>query len=657
MPKRIIEKGNIHHSDYLRVLVTDTMPGDIPIVVSNDGFYLNMKSISSGDQNRRQFVEKLLSADRPYTIPYRYNILKSDGSPRRLSLTHPSSQMATVEFYKQYENLICYYCRKSSFSVRSPEKVGSLFFVRGSNAERNKVKGASIDTVDIENAVSNPASYFSYRGYKRAYEFFSSDDYVRLEKRYTVMHFADISKCFNSIYTHTLFWAVSDVQTAKDNTSVVGFSNAFDRLMQSMNFNETNGICVGAEVSRIFAEIILSEVDEKISAKLASRDLIARVHYEFRRYVDDYYIFCDNEKTSKAVLAAIRSCLSDFNLHLNEEKTVKVARPFITQKSKMIREASAHLEQFFTLFIDRDHEKGRLYYFPKNIRRPNALLRSLLESIKSSCFDHDAGYEATSNYIIGALASRVSSLVDGAADGLSREEVTEEHYIKSIMLLLEAIYFFYNVNPTVPSSLRVAQAAIQAAGFFSDKIPDRVPFLGEQIVRWTFQFVRSLAGSTAHAESESVPLEALNILLVLGQVGREDALAQKAILEFCGSVKTLTYFEIVSFLFCMQDDPVFSPFREQVMLRVREIVLSEAGVRTDSQAAHLALDILSCPFIESGVRAQLFNDLRKRLGFGKLSALTAEAAIKAFERDPWFVNWRETDLLRLIRKKELSGVY
>lgn len=508
-----------------------------------------MKSLEFGDQIRKQVVERLLQPERKYTIPYRYNILKSDGSARRLSLTHPSAQIAVVKFYKKYDSLICYYCRKSSSSVRSPEKVGSLFFVRGSNAGRNRLKGASIDTVDIETSVSNPASYFSYRGYRRAYEFFSSEDYVRLEKRYSVLHFADISKCFNSIYTHTLFWAVSDIYTAKNNTSIVGFSNEFDSLMQSMNFNETNGICIGAEVSRVFAEIILGKIDEKIHRSLADRDVLMRVNYEFRRYVDDYYIFTDNESTSRVVMATIRSCLNEFNLFLNENKTLKLKRPFITKKSKMIMEARKSLEAFFVKFIDKDISNGNIFYFPKRIRRQGALLRSLLESIKSSCFDNEAGYEDTSNYIISALTSRVASLIEGSEVGLELDNVDLDSYVSAIIVLLEAIYFFYNVNPTVPSSLRVAQAAMQAAGFFSESIPDRVSFLGEQIVRWTFQFVRALAGSTTHAENDSVPLEALNILLVLGQIGREDALAQKTIVDFAGSIKSLKYFEIVSFCF------------------------------------------------------------------------------------------------------------
>jgi uncharacterized membrane protein (UPF0136 family) len=656
MRKRVLARGNIHRSDYLRALVSDATPGDIPIIISNDGFYKNVKARVTRNIHAEQFVDALLKPPGTYTVPYRYNILRADGSSRRLSLTHPSAQIAVAEFYQKYGNLICYYCRKSPASIRSPEKVGSLFFVRGSMSEKNKLKGQGIDTVSIELSVSNPASYFSYRGHDRAFKFFNSSEYVRLEKRYTVMYFADVSKCFGSIYTHTLFWATADLQTAKDNTSALSFSNAFDRLMQSMNFNETNGICVGAEVSRIFAELLLSEVDKRAIDRLNQQHLHYRVHYEFKRYVDDYYVFCENEKTARSVLAAIRLALADFNLHLNEQKTQEIKRPFITKKSRLVRESGQSLEAFFSRFIGAGSEGG-VYSYPKKIRRAGPLLRSLLDSIKSGCFDHESGYEVTSNYVIGALASRVTTLVDDFDTAMSKEEVTHEDYVAVIMLLLEAIYFFYNVNPTVPSSLRVAQAAIRAANFFDKQVPDRSAFLAEQVVRWTFQFVKSLRGSTIHAEGDCVPLEALNILLVLGEVGRNEALTQEVIHEFAGSVKALHYFEIVSFLFCIQDESEFASLRASLFQRSKEILLSGLGVRVDAHAAHLALDLLTCPYIDIDNRASLFNDLRQRVDLGALSRVEAVEAVRAFENDPWFVNWRGTDLLRMIRKKELSGVY
>jgi hypothetical protein len=471
------------------------------------------------------------------------------------------------------------------------------------------------------------------------------------------MYFADVSKCFNSIYTHTLFWAICGVKTAKESTSASTFSNAFDRLMQSMNYNETNGICIGAETSRIFAELIFSEVDRMVINAMTLDGLSYRGQYEFKRYVDDYYLFAENDKTARKLLAAISTSLSKFNLHLNDGKTIPLKRPFITPKARLIRDTNDSLEAFFGKFLSIEHHIDGSFLIPRSIWRPDSLLRSLLDSIKASCYDHDAGYEGVSNYVIGALAIRVTSVVSDYSRGIAIEGITEDHYLAALVLMLEAMYFFYNVHPSIPSSLRVAQAAIQSARLVAQHMPDRRAFLGEQLVRWTFQFIRGWSHSASERDLECVPLEALNILLVLGEVGRNDAIAQKAILDYCGSVRALNYFEIVTFLFCIGNSALFDTLRHDLLARARELILNGEGVRIDAQAAHLSLDLLTCPHLTLDVRGGLFNELRHHVGLPILTVAEATEAVRAFEAEAWFVNWREADLLRMIRKKELSQVY
>ena len=50
--------------------------------------------------------------------------------------------------------------------------------------------------------------------------------------------------------------------------------DAFDNLMQSVNARETNGIVIGPEFSRIFAEIILQYIDQKVEQELLGKDLV-----------------------------------------------------------------------------------------------------------------------------------------------------------------------------------------------------------------------------------------------------------------------------------------------------------------------------------------------------------------------------------------------
>lgn len=74
----------------------------------------------------------------------------------------------------------------------------------------------------------------------------------------------DVSKCFDSIYTHGLSWAVKDKAFTKTHVDVsTTFAQAFDQVIRHGNHNETNGIPIGPEASRIFAEILFQEIDRR----------------------------------------------------------------------------------------------------------------------------------------------------------------------------------------------------------------------------------------------------------------------------------------------------------------------------------------------------------------------------------------------------------
>ena len=86
----------------------------------------------------------------------------------------------------------------------------------------------------------------------------------------------DVSKCFDSIYTHSLSWACKDKKFVKKNLDISSsFADVFDELMQRSNYKETNGILIGPEVSRVFAEIIFQEIDSLMFSELKNNSIIS----------------------------------------------------------------------------------------------------------------------------------------------------------------------------------------------------------------------------------------------------------------------------------------------------------------------------------------------------------------------------------------------
>ncbi|MFN3807498.1 hypothetical protein [Asticcacaulis sp.] len=271
MPKKAKITATLRRSDKWRAVLTDTSPFEVPVIFSTDGMYKNLSDIDGKSTHIKAFINAIMLHDKHkhnYKIPYRYRIVKSGVSFRQLSLLHPASQTNISEFYLKNQSLICYYANRGSFSLRYPEKVGSTYFFDSPIAERNKYKNDAVDTSEIDKLTRNPASYFAYRSFDRLYKFFISTQYIELEKRFSIMTSLDVSKCFDSIYTHSIAWAVKEKFFVKDNLNAVMFGSSFDELMQRMNLNETNGICIGPETSRIFAEIILSRIDKDVEDEL-----------------------------------------------------------------------------------------------------------------------------------------------------------------------------------------------------------------------------------------------------------------------------------------------------------------------------------------------------------------------------------------------------
>src|SRR5690606_2078766 len=172
-------------------------------------------------------------------------------------------------------------------------------------------------------------SYFTYYPIDLIYKFYDRNEFQRLEQRFNYLMEFDISKCFYHIYTHSVTWAVKDKESAKRNAKETSFENSFDKLMQLANYNETNGIVVGPEISRIFAEIILQQVDLNVSKRLEEQYKYG-VDYEVRRYVDDYFVFSNDPKILETVKKEFQKELGFYKLYLNPTKSDIKTPPFIT---------------------------------------------------------------------------------------------------------------------------------------------------------------------------------------------------------------------------------------------------------------------------------------------------------------------------------------
>ena len=279
-----------------RVLFSDVLPYECPIIFSNRYLYrflakylwigkvdaketklIQIKRTDEKDSSafaallfffffHGKPIRDLKHKNNALFYPFQFNIAHKKNKNRTLSVIHPYNQWQVVEFYDQYKYSILYLCNQSKYSIRKPHKIAQYFYYR--DRLHRKLLGHESDKVELFfNEYENLKTYFSYEKYSNIYKFYEDYRYQRAEKKFKHLVKFDLQSCFDSIYTHTISWATAG---GADKVKILpGFhgswvGDAFDNLMQSVNARETNGIVIGPEFSRIFAEIILQYIDQKV---------------------------------------------------------------------------------------------------------------------------------------------------------------------------------------------------------------------------------------------------------------------------------------------------------------------------------------------------------------------------------------------------------
>lgn len=142
---------------------------------------------------------------------------------------------------------------------------------------------------------------------------------INMFLEFNVMAKTDIVCCYESIYTHSIVWALHDKPYAKehrDDKNLIG--NIIDKSIQQMRYDQTNGIPQGSLLMDFIAEIVLGFADKLLSTKLKELQI---TNYKILRYRDDYRIFAKSTEDINIILKELSSILSELNLKLNTNKT------------------------------------------------------------------------------------------------------------------------------------------------------------------------------------------------------------------------------------------------------------------------------------------------------------------------------------------------
>ncbi|WP_187292567.1 antiviral reverse transcriptase Drt3b [Octadecabacter antarcticus] len=629
--------------------MTETLPYEVPVTFSNEFLFVSELRKSKLSDKALNFLNgeyrRPLKAE-AYTIPFNYQIRKGARGFNTLSIVHPLHQIRMASFLVEYSHTIISECSESLYSLRAPYKV----LPEVSKDEMKKVgKAKKLDLAHVAPQdgrldINFAPSFFSVRKHNLLDKFYGSNELLRLESRFQLLRKMDVTKCFFNIYTHSVTWAVKGKPYSKEQANKYTFEGRFDTLMQRSNYNETNGIVVGPEISRVFAEVIFQRIDRNIISRMDERLHEGR-DYTIRRYVDDFFLFARNEAVLDELNQAVETCLEEYKLFPNEGKLENLRRPFVTN----ITQAKQGIRDIATRLVSE--AKKPLTENEKEQTETRRNMRNLLEELRLVVRDTDASFSEVTGPIYFQIGQAVKEVLKAEGDLTTDKKLDAINRVRSILRIL-----FYSLA----SDFRVApiykafQVLERLKKFKVEIGESESEALNDYII---YEITELVSTYKPEKVGEDISLEMCNLLLLGASVSPDLFLSQAPVIELCTVLlrkKSMGYFSFIAMIFLLAHASPSDDYKKALetvsKLARKRVRKGKTELRTSSEVYLMFSDIIGCPHIKVSERKALIKEV---CGVGDLS----DDDINTLAKHVAFVDWDAGRTSHFLRRKQLQPVY
>jgi hypothetical protein len=434
--------------------------------------------------------------------------------------------------------------------------------------------------------------------------------------------------------------------------------------MQSLNYAETNGIIIGPEFSRIFAELILQSVDKKLLIKL-SKSPYEKVHkkdYQIFRYVDDYFIFYNDEDTKKNVIEALQLELKEFKLYLNSNKAVTYDKPIITEITIAKQRIAKLLNEKINYKLDDKENKENVENESdendlKKIGSIYVTSNHLITQFKTIIKECNVEYKDVLNYALAIIEIKFEKIINEFLK-VTKKKTTEKNLIKAFLEILDFVFFIYAVSPRVNTTIKLCRILRVLTEFLKRK--DGNSDLKHIVFKSVYDNICFILKKNKNDEHTQV--ETLYLLVALSELGRdywldETSLARYFNIEmnspsvFSSSTSTkLNYFSITVLLFYMKKKKRFNGLRDYMEKIILEKFKEKSKLLLkDAEFTFLLLDCLSCPYITTETKKSLLTIYK--ITNKRLQNLIIN------NKQVWFTQWVDFDFGKALDAKKSQEVY
>lgn len=672
-----MESKHIAHSVH-RVLLSEVLPYELPFFFSFRGFYniadrsrmwidkdgcVKSKSVVPRGKNLQDALIKMLNECKNEHTSFTYGINKNGKeNGRKLVLPHPYTGLLLVEFYRKYAGFMLNSCSRSNYSLRYPHHVA-----------QNVRKAYKKSNVDTEEAALTPKNYFYYVPYKNINYFYESDLFQRLEGRYKYLFQTDMKHCFDNIPSERIAEAVymNVGEDLKDDT----FANDAYLLMKDMNCNR-NGLAIGSEFSRIFAEIILQRIDSEIEARMSNEGYYQMKDYACFRYVDDTFLFYNEEKVKKLFIAVQEIVLNSWGISINHEKEQNFNLPQISPISVAKEKISQMLDDMLKWRLETAKGITRIsqgYYDVPLVISSHKYIQTLKEIISPE----DITIDKLTSFLLSQLKKRLkdrfkkltniiseyreadnAGLLDSIGKRLLRKN--EIAAIRFLCELVKFVFFVFKIDMRMSTSIKVVSIIDMIIYYVNNELfkgkcnPSWKSLRNELYQTIQDEIIFILKNNTLKALSG---LEICNILSIMNDLPSSFAISNDVIMTFIDhkfdetntDVNFLMAFAILKSL----KEPNILYGKEHLEEDVQGIIVSWLLKRlslkdfaiTDAESFYIIAGLMPLKTVNA-VTKQDISDHFKKYNVSDLSTYRS-----------LFMQWRGTTLHKAIEEKFAVDVY
>lgn len=701
-----MKKFKINRRQRFRAVKSEVLPYELPIIYSNKGYndFLQRYRVTFSEDRtmvspiKERWLQELLSllnglTSEPKTS-YIYKVFKkqkvqpNDFEPkniehvldqvkirhRLLTIPHPYYQFKVSCLYHRYSDYILYLSGRSKFSIRYPYKVGS-FQAKIKDIQPKKVKRQ--ERLEDEEQLKH---YFAYKRYQNINGFYNDYKYQHAEKKFKYLIRTDLERCFDSISPEKMYQAVYGCGLTETDK---GFAAEFVQLQKDMfagclrdvdgqevlDRESKRGIPIGPEFSRIFAEIIIQGIDGKLEAKLLDQSKYFGKDYEFYRYVDDGFFFCNDLNLAQSFLKQYTEILAKWGLGINPNKIkTYYERPFLDELTIAKRRLILLVESMFTNRLETIHGVLKMshddyrdvpffmeskYYIRdlqsivKECKCPYSDITANLLSLVHNKLGKEVFMPFTKIYLEYFSAHETDNI---DAEGINIYNRYEKGFINFCKELVSFLFFVFACDTRMSTSVKVMQIIIDLLDYVDGTVTVKSKNVKHFSYSLSYQLKKHICDELREMliTDSKIGIEKANLLLLYHRMPDELCLSQEkaeSLIHIDEQMDFLTLFTLEHLIGRKYGDSSLQNFiREWIVLK-----LSHISNRNSAEYIYTLVNALSCPYFDGRFKYKICQGTG--LHHARYMSLYSTRYAKIF------IDWRSNKLLTMLKEKANSSVY